>query len=225
MLIQEQCSTFQLLTQSDTPIFSSVPSNISKFYPSAFRLSLQMQTAPYNFFCRLFQKVWQCQSLHMTSVLAPEHSLSGTKRRYTLLQNDHCLQTVICFEEQMKRNRSELHFPMFIFNNKKKCKRIRYISSVLQLVVHWLSLEKVHWNGEYSLCAFMCLTMPENYLDPQLNRFSPLSHPMDTAWAWQVDLGNWFGILYHLHIFLLISLPLSHHSHLSNSSLTLIGWL
>lgn len=224
MLIQEQRSTFQLLTQSDTPIFFSVPSNVSKFYPSAFRLSLQMQTAPYNFFCRLFQKVWQCQSLHMTSVLAPEHSLSGTKQRYTLLQNDHFKRLYVLKSKWKETDQNYILLCLFLVTRKNARG-----SGTFHQSFSWLCTDSPwrneHWNGEYSLCAFMCLTMPENYLDPQLNRFSPLSHPMDTAWAWQVDPENWFGILYHLHIFLLISLPLSHHSHLSNSSLTLIGWL
>lgn len=98
----------------------------------------------------------------------------------------------------MQRSRSELNFPMFMFTDKEKNQEDQVHFIILSAVVRWLTLEKVHCNGEYSQCAFVCLAMSENYLDPQLNRLSPQNCPMETAWVWQVDLENWFGTLYHL---------------------------
>lgn len=89
-------------------------------------------------------------------------------------------------------------------------------SGTFQQSFSWLHADFLPGEGKLkwrtiSLCVFMCLTMPANGLDPQLNRLSTQSHPMETPWAWQVDHKNCFWHLVSpiwLIILLLISLTL-----------------
>lgn len=131
----------------------------------------------------------------------------GTKHRRTLLQtlqqrpypciNEPQTSKYCVFWRINEKKQIRTIFCDVYFQHKwEKWKMVRHILVALQLAACWLSLER--WRA-LSLCAFMCLTTPENGLDPQLNRLSPQNHPMETDWTWQNRVWSQELVWHHLY--------------------------